>query len=197
MTVLCGVTFAGGLLLVGSKRPLIALTFIAVVTFATLVLPLRFLTEMTTLRKSSDMSAVTGIESAVVNFRYEYGVLPTEMERVPLQGVDGVKLLEILLGDEKSEADPRNPKGIRFLAIKEAKGRKGGLRVRDGTNSAESVLDSWGRPYVVLMDVTNKGGLYFRHGTKIVDLPGKSVAVFSPGKDGIAGNSDDVRTWGN
>lgn len=133
----------------------------------------------------------------MINFKGDYGVLPRAAHRIWLGGPEGVKLLGILLGNEKDSADRQNPKGIRFLSVREAKNRKGGLRYSDKDRKVEGVFDSWGNPYVVVLDAKNEGKVHFNYGSKTVDLPGKSVAVYSAGKDGEAGNSDDIKTWGN
>ena len=141
--------------------------------------------------------AVCSVEAAVNQFNAEYGKLPIASERILLSGPGGVGFLTILLGNEKDSADRQNPKGIRFLSAREAKNRRGGIQYGDIGAKVEGFFDPWGNPYVVILDVKNEGGLHFDHGSKTVDLPGKSVAVYSAGKDGKVGNTDDIKTWGN
>lgn len=156
-----------------------------------------FSTGLITCRQSPNMAAATSIESAVISFKYEYGVLPKTAERVWLGGPEGVKLLAILLGKEKDSADRQNSRGIRFLSVRKAVHRKGGLRYSDEGRKIDGVFDSWGNPYVVVLDAKNEGKVQFDYGSRIVDLPGKFVAVYSPGEDGKTGTEDDIKTWGN
>lgn len=142
------------------------------------------------------LASAVSIESAINNFNSEYGTLPEVGNRLRTGSKEGFKLLSILLGSESSE-NLQNKSSIRFLAIKEGKNYKGGLMLRPVGTFADGLFDPWGNPYVVVLDARKEGKLHFNYGSKTVDLPGKLVAVFSLGKDGIEGNSDDVRTWGN
>ena len=148
-------------------------------------------------RELTALATATSIESAVDNFYSEYGSLPDVGGRVRTGSKEGFKLLAILLGRGENPPKFENKRGIRFLPLKEGKNYKRGLMFDSGGNLPDGLFDPWGNPYVVFLDQDYEGKLHFNHGAKTVDLPEKRVAVFSPGKDGIEGNSDDVKTWGN
>lgn len=155
-------------------------------------------------RKLTALAAATSIESAVNNFYSEYGSLPDSANTdQTLDTSKDVDFLNVLLGYEQANGTVLNTKGIRFLSVREAKSKKGGLVLSGGgTPTATGLYDPWGGGYKVMLDgdyneviePQPKGG-----GAKVT-LNGKRVAVWSDGADGVddAGKtSDDVKTWGN
>jgi hypothetical protein len=189
----------GALYLVWRKHLVSALFFAVASAFGAYVVvsSLYFPRHGTGFRQLSALSTATSIESAVNNFKSEYRILPCDSERISSSGPEAQSFLTVLLGDEQDTPDHRNPKGIRFLAIKEAKDRKGGMQFSEKGHKVEGVFDPWGNPYVVILDAKNEGKVHFTYGSGMIELPGKSVAVYSAGKDGKAGNPDDIKTWGN
>jgi len=153
--------------------------------------------DMTTTRKSSALAIATSIESSVNNFYSEYGSLPDVGSRLRTGSKEGFRFLSILLGNEGSHGNWQYTRGYMLLTVKKARDYKGGLMFVPGTNMPDGLFDPWGNPYVVLLDPGYTGNLHFKHGSKVVDLPGRRVAVYSTGKDGVAGNADDVKTWGD
>jgi hypothetical protein len=140
-------------------------------------------------------SQAIALESAVNNFHTEYGVLPVVGSHIQTDGPDGVKFLNILLGLEGDSSQKQNPRDIKFLAVREAKGGSNGLQHEGKGSRVQGLYDVWGHPFIVEINVRNEPKLRFNHGSRIVELPGRLVAVYSPGKDGKPGTSDDVKTW--
>ena len=107
-------------------------------------------------------------------------------------------LMASLLG---YQVDTLNPRMIEFL--EEPPGR-GGSRLVEGRSMADcKVLDSWGHPYVILMDTNrdhkldnpdakNSSARIRQGAPATLDA---SVLVFSLGRDGIEGTHDDVVSW--
>ncbi|RYD24004.1 MAG: hypothetical protein EOP88_01840 [Verrucomicrobiaceae bacterium] len=145
--------------------------------------------------KPSDHHAVRNLEAAVENYVKEYGRLPASSSHSETDGKEGQELLSVLLGIGEESAQMKNPRLIKFLSVKEGEGRRDGLIYDDAGRHVEGLFDSWGRPYVVEMDLTNKGSLRFNHGSKEVELPGRWVAAYSVGADGKAGTRDDIKSW--
>jgi hypothetical protein len=194
MVLFCA--FTGMMYLARRARSLIRVLFLGVVTFMIFLLNAPTVS-ISRARKLTALATATSIECAVNNFYSEYGSLPEVGSRVRTGSREGFKFLTILLDYEEPTGNLQNERGIRFLNVKEVRGFKGGLRFVPGTNMPDGLFDPWGNPYVVLLDQGDTGNLHFKHGSKTVDLPKKRVAVFSPGKDRIAGNADDVKTWGD
>ena len=146
-------------------------------------------------RKGTALATATALESAINNIYTEYGKLPDVGSRVTTNSPEGLKLLNILLGiDIKSDNAP-NPRGIKFLSVKEGKNNKGGLIYAADGKSVEGLYDPWGSPYTVILDTENKERLHFTIGSKTIDLKDRRSAVFSRGPDKRIGTSDDVRSW--
>lgn len=149
-------------------------------------------------RKVTALASATSLESAVNNFQTEYGTMPSESEAdvtVNTTEANGVELLQVLLGED--EGEDLNPRGVKFLSVKEGKGRKGGI-VYSG-DRIEGLFDPWGGGFEVIMDCdydeeitpapASGGGSTTLH---------KRVAVWSNGADGVNSGGkakDDVRTW--
>lgn len=150
---------------------------------------------MTICKRTEPLITAISLESAVNNFHTEYGVIPVVGNHVQTDGPDGVTFLNILLGLEGESAKRQNPRNIKFLAAKESKDRKNGLQYGEMANRAEGLYDIWGNPFIVEINVKSEKMLRFNYGGRIIELPGRLVAVCSPGKDGKPGTSDDVKTW--
>ena len=141
-----------------------------------------------------DRAHANAIESAVNNFHVDYDFLPEAGSHLRTDGPDGVRFLNILLGME--EGTPKqNLRGIKFLSVREAKGRRNGLTYSASGNRVEGLYDVWGNPFIVELGVKNEEKLRFKLGNKLIELPGRLVAVYSSGKDGKPGTPDDVKPW--
>lgn len=153
-------------------------------------------------KKVKALASCTALSSAVENFYTEYGRMPydggTADVTVSTDSGEGITLLEALLGlDEKL-----NPRGVKFLSVKEGKGKRDGIVYSANGNSVEGLFDPWGGPYNVIMDLDydeqvrpepSAGGAR--------NLNGRRVAVWTDGADNAPGSgnrnkpADDVKTW--
>ncbi|MES2921977.1 MAG: hypothetical protein V4819_10535 [Verrucomicrobiota bacterium] len=150
---------------------------------------------LTTCRRSTTQATVTAIEMAVISFYTEYGAMPDVRSRVRTNAPEGVKLLRILLGLEMNAANRQNPRGIKFLNVKEGKDNRNGLVYSSTTNIPEGIYDKWGNPYTVELDADYNEELHFTVASRTVDLKGRRVAAYSPGQDKKLGTADDVKNW--
>ena len=153
-------------------------------------------------RKVTAQAAAIAVEKAVNSFYSEYGTLP-----IPAGGgrqidtASDVDFLRVLLGDEPEGANMLNPRGIKFLTVKEGKtrGAEGGT---DGLvysgNTVRGMFDPWGNGYTVVLDTEFENRLTFQTPDgRSQTLNGRRVAVFSPGvPDGenVTG-ATLVKTW--
>lgn len=148
----------------------------------------------TTCKRTTELSTCVALESAVNNFHIEYGAIPKVATKVRTNTPEGVKLLTILLGMEKSAA-PENGRAIKFLSVKEGKDAKNGLIYDPTGASVVGLFDRWGSPYTVMLDQDDDEQFQVGQGKMTKTLKGRRVAVTSPGKDGRPGTPDDIVTW--
>jgi prepilin-type N-terminal cleavage/methylation domain-containing protein len=150
-------------------------------------------------RKTTALATATALESAVNNFFNDYGTMPKEgsSDGAPIQTDTDTAFLNVLLGND----DTLNPRGIRFLSVKEGKGNKNGLIYSANGNSIEGLYDPWGGPFFVLLDLDLNEKVSIPSGVLngARTLNGRRVAVWSRGADFEDNNkpTDDVITWGN
>jgi prepilin-type N-terminal cleavage/methylation domain-containing protein len=153
-------------------------------------------------KKTTCLAAAVSIESAVNNFYTEYGSMPydgtvTNDTTVKTDAGTGTNLLKTLLGMDTA----LNPRGIKFLSVKEGKANKNGL-IYDSTGAnVTGMYDPWGGAYNVILDLNydEKIAAKTTKETASVTLNGRRVAVFSDGADWAstgAKATDDVKTWG-
>jgi prepilin-type N-terminal cleavage/methylation domain-containing protein len=159
-------------------------------------------------RKTTSLAVATALESAVNNFQNDYGTYPIPSAGNTAGSGDAttvlrtdrdVEFLEILLGMNTTE----NPRGIRYLNVKEGEARKNGIIYVGNMSNVQGLFDPWGGAYFVAMNLnmddkvevspTAVGG---QQSKRI--LNGRNVAVWSNGADGVNGGgkpTDDVKTW--
>ena len=150
-------------------------------------------------KKTTCLAAATSIESAVANFYTEYGSMPnsgTDDTNPPLKtdAASGIALLKTLLGMDTA----LNPRGIKFLSVKEGKANKNGLIYNTGGTDVTAMYDPWGGAYNIILDLN--------YDEKVAPAPsagggatlnGRRVAVWSDGADKSSSKpADDVKTWG-
>lgn len=159
-------------------------------------------------KKTTAMATCIALESAVNNFYTEYGSMPTDSttDTVLIDTRSGDDpTLKALLGLEGNGANVLNPRGIKFLSVKEGKrlGATGGINgiifSTTGT-SIQGIFDPWGGSYKLAMD-----GDYDERVTPApkgggsMTLNGRRAAAWSDGADGKAAANgkitDDVTTW--
>ena len=141
-------------------------------------------------------NSATSIATAVDQYFTEYNKLPGVAGRVTTDKVEGIRLLNILNGDESRDAAAENERFIRFLSLREGRDdRRGVIYDSTGSGAVVGLYDEWGSPYTVFLDEDGDGVLEFKLGSKEVRLEGRRAAVVSPGKDGKLGTPDDIKTW--
>lgn len=147
-------------------------------------------------RKTWAQATATSIATAVDQYYTEYNKLPGVAGRVTTDKVEGIRLLNILNGDESRDAAAENERFIRFLSLREGRDdRRGVIYDSTGSGAVVGLYDEWGSPYTVFLDGDGDGVLEFKLGSKEVRLEGRRAAVVSPGKDGKLGTPDDIKTW--
>lgn len=151
-------------------------------------------------KKTTALSSITGIESAVNNFYTEYGGMPKDISTDTTINTEDTDFLKVLLGLEGTGAGILNTRAIKFLSVKEGKSAKqGGLVYNTGGTTVQGLYDPWGGKFEVMLD-----GDYDE---KITPAPkagggrqlnGRRCAAWSNGADGVSGGgkaSDDVKNW--
>ena len=117
---------------------------------------------------------------------------------VKTNAATGIALLKTLLGMDTV----LNPRGIKFLSVKEGKANKNGLIYNAAGTDVTGMYDPWGGPFNVILDLDydeKLAGVKTKAETTSVTLNGRRVAVFSDGADGVSATgkaTDDVKTWG-
>jgi prepilin-type N-terminal cleavage/methylation domain-containing protein len=156
-------------------------------------------------RKATALATATAIESAVNNFYTEYGSMPTSSSSTQDDTVetDNVQFLNILLGQEGTGTNVLNTRAIRFLSVKEGKGKKNGLIYNSGGATVLGLYDPWGGTFKVKLDLDYDEKVSNvkpeSKNAKTVTLNGRRVAVWSEGADFEDKDTaaDDVLSWGN
>lgn len=155
-------------------------------------------------KRMAALQVCTSLELAVNQFHTEYGILPKELDDDPSTPIDtktDLELLNVLVGLNETKNPPLNARGVKFLNVKEGKGRKNGLIFSSSGSSVMGLFDPWGGPYYVMMDGNYDEKIKVKPAAATADttLNGKLVAVWSNGADcvnGVGGKAtDDVKTW--
>jgi hypothetical protein len=149
---------------------------------------------VTKAKKVTSLNVATSLETAINSFFTEYGALPYVANQVETDTSEGLKMLIVIMGMETG-ANPQNTRGVRFLSPPQGKAKQGGLIYDSSGKSVAGLNDSWGNPYVVVLDTDFDERLQFQWGDQSVDLKERRAAVFSAGPDRKLGTSDDIRTW--
>lgn len=149
-------------------------------------------------RKVSAQATATSINQAVDAFFSEYGMFPVAGGAGrEIDTGDNTVFLNALIGQDRD----LNPRGVRFLSVKE--GTRQGDGGRDGLvfgegGTARGLFDPWGNAYTVILDTDYEERLTFTTpDNRSVTLNGRRVAVFSPGvpPGDNATTSDLVKSW--
>ena len=149
-----------------------------------------------TLRVSHSLNTACALETAVINFRREYGRLPDPRfsktqgdATIATTGEEGQRLLAILTGRETGPTH-QNPQGLNFFPCREGKEAKNGLI--ELPSRACELRDSSGDPYYLRIDFDQNEELKVpgNHlGTETIR--GRCVAVYTLAND----VKNAVRTW--
>lgn len=147
------------------------------------------------------LNIATNVSQAIQNYFDEYGQLPTSAAsaaKIDTSTGEGVNVLRILLAQETGTTI-LNAKGIRYLDIKAAKGKKAGLDYGSGSGtSVNGLYDAWGRPYYIVFDddyndeIPNPIKFAASEPTTVRGL---KAIVYSAGADGIENTKDDVKNF--
>jgi prepilin-type N-terminal cleavage/methylation domain-containing protein len=151
-------------------------------------------------KKTTALSSITGIESAVSNFYTEYGGMPKDISEDTTIDTEDKDFLKVLLGLEGTGAGVLNTRAIKFLSVREGKSAKQGGLVYDTAGTAvQGLYDPWGGKFYVRLDgdyneqitpnPTAGGGR---------QLNGRRCAAWSNGADGVKTGgkaTDDVKNW--
>ncbi len=148
---------------------------------------------------SSDMNTALFVRSAISAYYTEYRSYPVRAEDTK----DGDfltdhTLMDVLLGSDKSEA--LNPRNIVFFAGRKSRPMSGDKHRRgisyDDYGGGE-LWDSWGNYYHVRIDLNRDNQVAEPNcgKSKVTVMIPLSVIVWSAGKDGIEGTSDDIKIW--
>lgn len=151
-------------------------------------------------RKTEALSVIQGITNGLKQYQVDYGRFPAAFgqaseEPSPLD--EGSAVLKVLLGEK---AQRLNPKAERYIEPKVGKAGTGGLI---GVGANYSLVDPWGRPYQVIMDLNYDGRIANPDAQNedsaisseaLAQLP-VSVLVFSSGPDKKLHTHDDVVSW--
>lgn len=156
-------------------------------------------------KKTTALSAATGLETAVTNFHTEYGGMPADMDEDTVEAgeatttVDGLKIINVLLALEADTVtNPLNPRAIKFLTAKEGKGSRDGLIYNSTNTEVTGFFDPWGGPYRIVLDGDYDDKIIVKPtGSDSKTLNGRKVAVWSEGADYLDDKklTDDVKTW--
>lgn len=157
-------------------------------------------TVMVRTRKLREPSLVKDLEIAIKSFKTEYNHFPSSETGAP--GTDlaadstSGRMMGALLGDDLRE----NPKGLVFIEPPIAKEGKGGLVGQRGTHQ---LLDTWGKPYRVIIDAD--GDNKVRNPDRENSDPAirsaapewlpTAVVAYSSGMDGVPQTADDIVSW--
>ena len=157
-------------------------------------------------RRTTAQATATSIANAVEQFYVEYAALPQSSSTASAGAgdievktdSDGVPILRALTGEDTAQ----NPRGIRFLSVKQAKGT--GATYKDGAqysgSSIVGIRDPWGQPFYLVIDANYDGKIDFPAGSPLPSVPatinGRRVVVYSNGTDGGAASTKTfVKTW--
>ncbi len=151
-------------------------------------------------KRVTSQAAASALESAVNGFFSEYGSLPTDAtaDTPVIDTSTDTELITILSGLPETSTPPKNPRAIKFLQVKEGKGKKNGMIYSQSGTSLVGLYDPWGGGYKVMMDGDYDERLTIPAPAKSTTLNGRRVAAWSLGADGTKGGGktlDDVTTW--
>lgn len=154
-------------------------------------------------KKTTALSTATSLEMAVTGFFTEYGTMPADITTDTASGGDGtdtgsgLNIVKVLLGSTDATSQTLNPRSIKFLSVREAKARKGGV-VYNTSSVALGLFDPWGGPFKIVLDGDYDDVVKAKPaGGSEVTLNGRKVAVWSEGADYKDSKkiTDDVTTW--
>lgn len=151
-------------------------------------------------RKTETLASIRDIVTGLKQYQVDYGRFPVPAGQAAEDMLDldsGSAVLKVLLGENPQRL---NPKAVRYIEPKIGKAGAGGLI---GAGDDYSLVDPWGQPYHVVLDLNYDGRLANPDaqnedaeiaGEALTQLP-VSVLVFSSGPDKKLCTRDDVVSW--
>ena len=147
---------------------------------------------------------MNGLTTAISGYNTEYGHFPNPKGLHANQKISTLHnsgLIECLMGLKPSDStDDPNPRRIQFISPPDAKHGKAGYDAATG-----DLLDPWGQPLWILMDVEQKGYLenpYYGapdYPSETQKELGMGCIIWDFGADRIDGtkarSTDDLRSW--
>ena len=151
-------------------------------------------------KKVKTSAALKDVQLGVKNYQAEYNRYPLKAGMTaedPIALDEGSTLLKILLGENEQKLNPRQ---ITYIEPPMGKNGSGGLV---GNEGSYGLMDSWGKPYQVVMDANYDNKISnpdSRNEDQSIssgapaNLP-IGVIVFSYGEDKKPNTKDDVASW--
>lgn len=147
------------------------------------------------------LNIATNLNQAIQNYFDEYGSLPmvnATPTPIATNTGEGVNVLRVLLAQEGTGSNILNTKNVRYLEVRNAKARKGGIEYASGGSQATGLFDAWGNPFYIAFDDDYNDEIQNPDVVAASDpaiLRGMKAVVYSFGADGEPRTKDDVRTW--
>lgn len=186
------------------KRGFTLVELLIVIAIIMVLAALGFAGVQSALRKAKTVQTLniaTNVSQAIQNYFDEYGSLPITAPPpgpIATNTGEGVNVLRVLLAQEGNGTNVLNTKGIRYLDVKTARGRKAGIEFAAGGTQATGLFDAWGNPFYIAFDddyndeIQNPAPIL---PTEPQIIRGMKAVVYSYGADNQERTKDDVRTW--
>lgn len=151
-------------------------------------------------KKTQALAAIRDIVTGLKQYQVDYGRFPVPAGQAAEEVLDldaGSAVLKVLLGENPQAL---NPKTERYIEPKIGKAGAGGLI---GAGDDYALVDPWGQPYRVILDLNYDGRVANPDAQNddqtiaegaLAQLP-MSVLVFSSGPDRKLHTRDDVVSW--
>jgi len=148
------------------------------------------------LRRDINLELARQIEQAVNSYYTDNQTMPVPAGITVTKGgnrfftdtPEGVEIINLLAG-----LPPKSPRSI-YLTPREGKNKKGGAIYDSTRTRIVGLYDSWGNPFVIIVDTNYEEKIMVPFKTPIT-LNGRRAAVYSAGCDRVLETSDDVKTW--
>lgn len=151
-------------------------------------------------KKVRTLSSLKDIQLGVKNYQVEYNRYPARSgstSEEPIKLTEGNTLVAVLLGQNK---DNLNPREIKYIDPPIGKGGAGGLT---GSEGSYGLIDFYGSPYEVIMDlnydnkirnpdISNEDSSVSQGAPPNLPI---GVGVYSLGEDKKINTKDDVVSW--
>lgn len=155
---------------------------------------------MRMVKKVRTQTVLKDLTLGIKGYQTEYGRYPMPPDyksEEPVQTAEGAGLLKVLMGENEQGL---NARGIPYIEPPPAKNGAGGLT---GQSGGYGLVDFWGEPYEVMMDLNYDNRIRNPDTTnddRMIsdDAPQELVMgaiAYSLGEDKKRGTKDDVASW--